>query len=100
MKRVPLRSQEGQRHVNRGPASREHPDYYSSPEPEEIPWHTEQDVELAVKRMRALLERDAGAFTGYERRCRDLFAYIDYPGGDLLLENLARVALGMRVMPR
>jgi hypothetical protein len=101
MKRgVPLNSPEGRRLVERGPAWREHPDYYA-PEPpdEDIPWHTEKDVDLAVARMTNLLAQQAGAFTGYERRCRILRDELARAGGQHVLRDLARVALGMRVTP-
>jgi hypothetical protein len=77
-RRVPLRSQEGRRLVERGPAWREHPDYYAPPEPEEIPWHTEDDVGLATTRMQNYA------------RSRGVRLH------DEMLRNLARVALGMR----
>jgi hypothetical protein len=61
MKRVPLNSPEGRRLVNRGPAWREHPDYYAPDEPEEVPhteydptpWHTQKDAREAAARMKA-----------------------------------------------
>jgi hypothetical protein len=67
--------------------------------PDEIPWHTEKDVDLAVARMTNLLAQQAGAFTGYERRCRTLRDELARAGGQHVLRDLARVALGMRVTP-
>ena len=87
MKRgVPLNSAEARRLVERGPAWREHPDYYA-PEPpdEDIPWHTEKDVDLAVARM----TNWAQAQTTTVRLLWDLLAEDEW-------RSLARVGLGMK----
>jgi hypothetical protein len=52
---VPLNSPEGRRLVERGPAWREHPDYYADePDDDEpIPWFTDQHAREAAQRMKA-----------------------------------------------
>jgi hypothetical protein len=84
-RRVPLRSQEGRRLVERGPAWREHPDYYRDepPEDEQIPWHTEMDVSEAVKRLQAFASRGPAS-----RRVLELLTDDEWA-------NVARVALGV-----
>jgi hypothetical protein len=96
MKRVPLNSPEGRRLVERGPAWREHPDYFAPDCDEDIPWHTEDDVQLAATRIRNHLARLAGPFNGYDRRARDIRDALLRVGGEELLADLARVALGMK----
>ena len=99
MKRgVPLHSPDGRRLVERGPAWREHPDYYA-PEPpdEDIPWHTEKDVDLAVARMTNLIAREAvKPFNLYVRCACNIRDELLRPEGEELLRSLARVALGMK----
>jgi hypothetical protein len=85
MRRVPLNSPEGRRLVERGPAWREHPDYYAPDGPEEIPWHTEADVDLSLTRMRNYTERCAAPV-------RLMWDLLD----ERERRNVARVALGMR----
>ena len=61
-----------------------------------VPWHTEADVQHAMEEIRNHLARLAGPFNGYDRRARDIRDALLRVGGEELLADLARVALGMK----
>jgi hypothetical protein len=86
-RRVPLNSPEGRRLVERGPAWREHPDYYrDEPDDDEpIPWFTDQHAREAAERIRAY----ALGQPGYLKAKLDTLS-------DAELLNVARICLELR----